>query len=698
MRAKNRVAWACCGLLCCGVPAGGQPEGGGADGGAAPDRTTGTLPELFERIDDAQAVLRAGLRAGLLRQAQRAIGFVVVVDDAPSYLNAISQWEGFVRFPVLWDDGSMEAREHIARFVRAYQPDTVLWLEDDGDWSFGGTREERASSIERALARSLSATQPDWRATLRAMHAQGVVSPGVVLTDPGDAAWAAGLALAAGRLQPIGFMTKPAGVWKPLEPGAADLIEREAERLAKETGRSWDTLGDEIDAVTLAMNTGTQISTGPGARDRLATSDRIGRRERNGSGERWAYCGQIIGDEARGVYQAMSALFLELDRGFVWDGYGGGEPWGRYDGTEAAGVLEERGVSVEVHDMPSNRIDDWQRRMVNPIGIGGDDEGGDAGSALLMLMNTKGASTKFDLDGGVSEEGRPGDLPMLGVPAVLHVVHSFSLQQPMNRRTVGGRLLERGVYAYAGSVDEPFLSGFLPTPMVARRLAAGASFGAAVRYDPSPQGAARGGIDPSRVWKIAVLGDPLVTMGSAGRRVSADVELEGLVDLDERVKARLGERDFAGVLHDLIVLGRDGDAARLAAALMRDQPESFTAEMARMVMPALQRARRFELMVDCYDRLDEAGRSDGIVLDTLWLSSGYLLARGRQDPSLLARVEAMLRVSLREGQQIADAERLAMHLRSRSLDAALGVLESLRPGLSENQRTMLDRAITRVKR
>jgi hypothetical protein len=84
--------------------------------------------------------------------------------------------------------------------------------------------------------------------------------------------------------------------------------------------------------------------------------------------------------------------------------------------------------------------------------------------------------------------------------------------------------------------------------------------------------------------------------------------------------------------------------------------------------------------------------------DLLWLSSPYLLARGGQDVDLLARVEALLRGNLREGQTISDAERLAMHLRSRSLDAALGVLESLRPDLSEGQRKMLDRAITRVKR
>ena len=62
------------------------------------------------------------------------------------------------------------------------------------------------------------------------------------------------------------------------------------------------------------------------------------------------------------------------------------------------------------------------------------------------------------------------------------------------------------------------------------------------------------------------------------------------------------------------------------------------------------------------------------------------------------RTEALLRANLRKGQQINDAERLAMQLRKQSLDAALGVLEGLRPELNEGQRRQLDQAIRRVKR
>ena len=656
-------------------------------------RVSGSVGELFKRIDEVEVIRRAGLKASLLRQAQQVLPFVIVVDDAPSYLYAISQWEALVRFPVLWDDGSIESREHIARFVRSFQPEKVLRLEDDGDWSFSGGREERVKSIERSLAKALSEQSNDWRVTIKSINDQGIVSPGVVLTDPLDDAWAAALALAAGRMQPIGFMTKPANIWKPLEPEAADLIEREAERLAASTGRSWDTQGDEIDTITLAMNTGTQIKTGGNVRARLATSDRIGRREHNGAGARWAWCGQIVGNESRVVYQAMCSLFLEIDQAFIWDGYGSRPPWNQYDGSEAAMNLKDAGLRVELNDQPKHNIDYWYQRMVNPIG----DRDGGAASSLMFLMNSKGSPTRFDLPGSIAEEGRPGDMPVLQLPAAMHIVHSFSLQQPPNRKTVGGRLLERGIYAYAGSVDEPYLGGFVPTPLIARRLAAGIAFGAAIRFEEGQVKSAEG-FDPGRVWKIAVLGDPLTTFGSAGHRIDAELLIDSLIDLDNRVKQLLKDTDYGGALDDLVMLGRDDDAARLSKALLNDKPELFTPQMALVALPALHRSGEFVTMVDCYERLDVAGRKDGLMQDLLWLASPYLLARGQLNYSFLARVEALLRVNLREGQQIRDAERLAMHLRSRSLGSALSVLESLREGLNESQATMLDKAIARVKK
>lgn len=656
-------------------------------------KMTGSLPELFARIGEVEMIRRAGLKASLLRQAQQSLSFVVVVDDAPSYLYAISQWEGLARFPVLWDDGSVRGREDIARFVRAYKPERVLRLQDDGDWDWSKDRDERQERIELSLSKALSENSDDWEQSLASIQAQGIVSPGIVLTDAGDNAWTGALALAAGRFQPLGFMVKPADIFKPLEAQSGDAIERAAEQLATRSGRSWKERGDDIDAITLAMNTGTAIKTGAGDRDLVATSDRIGRTEHNGAGDRWAWCGQLIGSEAQSAYRAMCGLFLELDQAFIWDGYGNGPGWSDYDGTKAGEMLEIAGMKPEVNDAPKNTIEYWYQRMIRPIGS---DEGG-AGSALLMLMNSKGSSRRFDLDGGTQEEGYAGELPTLEVPAALHLVHSFSLQQPFQPKSIGGRLLDRGVYAYAGSVDEPFLSGFIPTPEVALRLGMGVAFGTAIRW----QGEQVQGVqtmNPSHVWKIAVLGDPLVTLGSAGRRVQADLLIDSIVDVDTQTKACLKDGDYTNALRGLVMLGRDDDASRLALALLKDRPQAVTPELALSAMGALQRAGEFESMVDCFEHLDNAGREDMLMRDLLWLVSPYLFARANQDESFDARVQALLRASLRSGQEVSDAERLAMHMRSRSMASALSVLESLRPGMNENQQRMLDRAIDRVKR
>lgn len=655
------------------------PQGAG---GEQEETHSGSLAALFEKINEVDPILQAGLKAGLLRQVQQTLPFVVIVDNPGSYLYAISQWESMIRYPILWDDGSVESRENIARFVRAYKPERVLELNERNGWAMPNEFDARIEQIDRALAMALSEQATDWRVVLGAIREQGIVSPGVVLTDPGEQAWAGALALAAGRFQPIGYMERPARIHAQLDPEQATQIEVQLELLARSTGATWNTLGDEIDAITLAMNTGTQIKTGAGARDRLALTDRLGRRDHAGKGQRWAFCGQLIGNEAQSVYRAMCALFLEVDQAFIWDGYPAVDDWVHYDGTRAGVTLEESGFNVEIHDLPRNGIEEWYLRQVRPIGSAE----GAPGSSLMILMNSKGSNKRFDLEGGRQEEGYAGDMPMLEVPGVMHIVHSFSAQYPHNRNTIAARLLERGVYAYAGSVDEPFLGGFVPTPEIARRFGAGVPFGAAIRYSDRD------------AWKITMLGDPLVTKGSAGRRIEASLDIDSLVDLDERVKERIKDRDFSGALRDLVMLGRDADAARLATALITQQPENFTPDAAMVAMPALQRAGEFVAMIDCFEHLDTKGREDGIMRDLLWLVSPYVLARAENDASLRARVEALLRSSLRTGQEINDAERLAMQLRKTSLGAALGVLEGLRSELNENQRRELDQAINRVKR
>lgn len=626
-----------------------------------------TIGDAIAAISRAEPSRRAGLKSSLMRQTQQIIPAVVIVSDSASYLSAIESWEGPVRFPVLYDDGTDRAREDIARFVRSFSPEKVLEFASEDHEALSDNRDARIEQIDTALARALGDRVADWRAGMGALRKQRLFSPGIVVTDPMDDAWAAALALSAGRVQPIVYVDQALELGaRDLTVERADALEVEIERAAEATGMAWRAIGDELDAITLAMNIGTRISTGSGARDSLATTDRIGRMDSNGAGQRWAFSGQLIGSTSSTVYQAMCALFLEIDSAFLFDGYSNKEPWSHYDMTAAQQQLADFGISSELHDQPGYTLAAWRRRMTRPV---------DAG---LIMINSKGSSRRFDLPGGGASSA---DVPILQRPAIIHMVHSFSMQKPTADWTIGGRLLERGVYAYAGSVDEPYLNAFVPTPMIARRLGGSIAFASAVRFDDG---------EP---WKIAVLGDPLITTGQAGARVALPEMNDAFVDLASRSRERVKSGDFAGAISDLVLLGRDEDASRLSMALMRDRSDAFTADAARIALPALFREGEHEAVFDAFERLSVLDRDSITLRDMLWSSGRSVLLRAED-----TRVEALMRSVIRPNIEISDAEELAMFIRRRSLEDAIALLESLRSQFNAgSERTNLDRAIERVR-
>jgi hypothetical protein len=627
-----------------------------------------TINDALAAISQADPIRRAGLRSGLIRQTQRIIPAVVIVRDAASYIDAISSWEGPIRFPILWDDGTLRAREDIARFVREFQPEKVLEFQTENPRELAETREEREKQISGALSRAFADQGRSWQDSFGMLRKQGVFSPGIVVTDASDDAWAGAIALAAGRIEPVLFVeNKSTNLKKDMTPAYADELEVQIESAIKTMKFQWEEIGDEIDAITLAMNIPVRVKTGGKARDSFATSDRIGRRDANGVGERWAYAGQIIGNTPSCVYQAMCSLFLELDTAFLWDGYTNKKPWSDYDMTETSQRLGLVGIGAELNDQPRYTLKDWRLRMTRPV------------DASLILVNSKGSQTRFDLPGGGA---LPGDIPILQTPSMIHMVHSFSMQTPTDERTIGGRLLSRGVYAYAGSVDEPYLSAFVPTPMIATRIGGSVNFAAAVRYDDG------------NVWKVAVLGDPLIVGGTAGVRTSVPIMNDRFVDLSERISDRVKVEDFAGAIEDLVILGRDRDAARLSMSLMKNRPSAFTNRCASVAIPALFREGKHEKVIDAFERLSEDDSGILTLQDILWFSGRVLLA-GRGN----LRIEANLRANLREWQLIGDAEELAMLIKRRSLPDALAMLESFRKDLpSVGQRAKLDRAIEKVKK
>jgi len=633
------------------------------------------ITDLLGQVQQANPGRRAGLRADLIRRTQKTVPTVVLVGDARSYLDAIAGWEGTRRYPVLWDDGSRRATEDIARFVRAFEPTSVVRHEAPDDApSWPGARADRERTLTLAAARALSDTAGDYEQALASIRDQGLVSPGIVLTDVDDPAWVGALALGAARLQPIGFIDAPGQIWQPLTAEQADDIEQAAQELAISTGLTWLAMGDQIDAVTLCANVSVKLKFGPGKSDIYATSARVGRSGPNGTGTRWANTGQIFGSFQQATYRAMSALFLTPKDAFIFDGYEDTAPWNTYDGTLARSHLTNAGYNVQLHDTPGNTAAAWTALTARPVRAG------------LILINTHGTQSIINLQRG---KVRFAEFPLLELPAIAHVVHSFSTANPANPTTVAGSMLDHGVYAMLGSVDEPYLQAFVPTPVVAQRLLGGYNFGAAVRFDDAP------------VWKLAVLGDPLITLGPPGQRLESpdaepiDLGLKGTqTDLDDELKAALGERNFAGAARALTLLGRDHDAARLASAIIDNPDATISPEHAGASIPALFRDRRFEQVLSAYANLNDEQREDPMLGDCFWFSARFLVnsARDRE------QAERLMRAYQRPDSRLADAEEIALRISRRSVEEAVLFLETFRPNLTKQwEYKALDDALNRVR-
>lgn len=616
------------------------------------------------RFEDLPPALKLGMRVRLIRKNIPVLPVVVIVQEPGAYVEAIARWTPAARYPVLLDDGTPEAREHIARFVRAFKPASVVrWdgalgaAADNGSpapvappWPAADA--SRRAMIEAAVARAWGAPAEgaDMARAMEVWKSMGLEPLGLVAADAEDGAWPAALALAAGRAQPIAWVRTERVVNRPFKREGAEELERSLFEAAERTGLPWKGVGAGLDALTLALNCPAKIEAGNDGF--IATTGLLGRRGPADAPGRWAWCGQVFGTPSDAAYRAMCALFLLPDKAWLFDGYPTGEPWNQYDATAAAEPLRQAGMEVSLDDAPGGTAVRWRQRAAAPA---------DAG---LIFVNTKGNQGFFDL-----EPGRclPGDVPVLSVPAIAHIVHSFSAAAPAQRRTVAGRWLERGVYAYMGSVHEPYLQAFVPTPAAAGRLSMGFPFGAAVRFDDNPT------TGPARYDNIAVLGDPLITLGPPATRLEGELPLPGAENLETLVRPALVERKIERGLELLTLLGRDADAARLAAAAMRDQPALFTARAAELsILPFFRAGMRDELVL-AYAQLPANIAERGELRDALWLACGRAAATG--DESIIS----VLRTNIRDDALAQDATTLAKPLmRLYGRDAAVGMLESAR--------------------
>jgi len=596
--------------------------------------------DTLDRPPQLLAARQLGLRAASVRAVQNVIPTVVIAGSPGAYCEAIASWDGSLRFPVLYDDGTPEAAEHIARFVRAFEPDSVVRFESDSTWP--EARAERELRILRARNRALAldaspdtpvaldAELTDWLATI------GYPPAGAVIASGDDPAWTGALALSAGRLQPLLFL--PLGARAPsggLSIERADALARRIADALEERSIEYESLGD-LDAITLAAGVPVRVNIGEG--DLRALTDRIGRSssdfgelgERVAPPERWAWTGQIFGTEAYASYAAMCALFLDATSLWGFDSYD--DRFGTAFRIPPAGDLlaEHMGIAASVHEQPNNTLRHW--RATTRLNLDHD----------LVLVNTHGNAPEFNFTDG---RAYAGDVPLLNTPAIVQFVHSFSMQRPDQPDTVGARWLLHGAYAYIGSMHEPYLDAFVPPHALAARLAEGWALGAAAR--PHDQG----------WWRIAYYGDPLITLGPAGNRAENPLPLAPVTPLNDAMAEALDRRDYASGVRLLAMLGRDHDAARLAESILSDRPDAVTPELVAASAGPLNRDGRHDTLLRLWTRSGPDALATPLLADALWASGRVLLTTDGRDEAMIT-----LRRNLRPTLEAADAVELAEHI------------------------------------
>jgi hypothetical protein len=591
-------------------------------------------------------------------------GELVLVPDEAAFLEAIGQWGPGRIFPVLIDDGSWGSRESIGRFVRGFEPERVVRYAPAATLAAepGALRQQ----IEAALARAAGAEEHTLLGAARAWAQAGHIPPGVVVASEQDGAWVAALALAAGHGQPIVWVDRPQErrVNAVLSAEQTSQLLTQIEAGVERLGLAWRETGDVIDAVTLCLNVPGKIATGFGENDRewFALTDALGRHgalagPRLAPTRRWAWAGQIVGTPAQAAYQAMCSLFLSPASAWVFDGYPSTEPWHQFDGGAAADLLRRAGLEVTLLDEPRQGVDDWLLSGARALRAG------------LVLINSKGLETFFELPGG---RGEFRDAPVLSVPAAVSFVHSWSATRIGDRSTVAGRWMERGAYGYIGSVHEPFLQAFVPTPTLTARLLAGMPWSAAARAD---------GEGP--LWKIAVFGDALLAVGRPRPRVGAGPDLPGAEALSAELKAAASGQRYAQAVWALVMLGRDRDAAELASAVQAEDASGFTAELAEAAALAAFRAADVPLLARCALTLGpERSEAQGVA-DALWLAHEPYFSGAGTLPEVSARA---LQANLRGGTVVRDALRLSRAQASARGDAAANAVLDAAERLVTNAR------------
>ncbi len=470
---------------------------------------TGSDPRLGELV---KAV--GGWREALWAR-RRVVDLVCVVKDEAEFFEAIGTWDEGHWFPILVESEP----ELVLKFLRAFRPARVV------RWSGGGGDliEDRGGAAMSAVARAWVGGEVDGAGigVGTAIVPMGPVAPGIVLSAPGASALAGGVALAAGRFQPLAFWDFEKGAGEVLNLAEALEACRRVELIVEQVRPGWGGLGDGCDFVTLAGDWPDRYVIPDGDKAGEASlDDLLGRSSR--SLERNAYTGRLLGPAGRSVYQAMCGLFLRPESALLFNTYStSAKPWKEYVMEGAAERLRSIVPVVELEEgREAGDRAGWEG-VFAPVNRYG-----------LILVNSSGGPSRFRLKGG---EGRTEDVPWSEVPAAVVMIHSFSAARVEDEATIAGRWLANGAFLYFGSMNEPFLQAFRAPGLVGELLSGGVPLAAAVFKLPSED-------DFGMPWRLRLVGDPMYYVG---------------VELGERLK------EFAGVDELVAVVEGFGAASSL---------------------------------------------------------------------------------------------------------------------------------------
>jgi hypothetical protein len=430
---------------------------------------------------------------------------VYIAPDIGTYVYAISLWDNETRFPIF-----MREDRFLDVFLKGYPGAELKRLEH-----------KKVGAVDKALVyRALYAawgpetlddapsrvSRDDLKARLNAL---GVVPEGIVITSLDDDEFAAGLALAAGHMQPLAFhrsrlkRSLHEGVSKNSAPEVTkESLRKQFLEAVESWGYPYKGLGEGIDYITLALNmrhtyrvdSGTSPTKSPYG---FSMTDAIGRLTASGlvevetpggpkKGEPsvYAYCGMLIeGAPQMALYQAMASLFAETPRALYY------HLWGKkldaLAGVKGYQVLRTSVYTInrDMRKPPIANREQWERLTGSGHRFG------------FIHVASAGGTREWS--------GRHVEDVPEGQPCAVYFAQSGSAGNPARGDTIAGRWLLNGAYVYYGAAAEPYAPSFSPAQTVAQTLVAGGTYGKAFqRKDTLPE-------PFRRPWKLVYIGDPM---------------------------------------------------------------------------------------------------------------------------------------------------------------------------------------------